>query len=329
MKSRCPPSSHCAAGSASSIRSERGMALPVALFGMIASMALAGAAVVATVDVQRGSKRDNSSKSAIAAADAGANVARLRLARYATVLDSETAPCLVVGTSGLLTASAAETVGGSAWCPPVSGTVGGATYSYRVSPVGTPCGVYDLCVVSTGTADGVSRRIEVTYNSDGSGGGSSEETEEEETEEEEETGNDWSTGVGIDGVIGVEKVEIDNNADARVGVGTNGDVYVHNNGNVCGNIRHGIGKKATFENNGTQCKGYKITEGNLELPPVSSFMPTNMPPATRTTGWSSAPKRNRPKNPPAANPTATRQASRTRCPGTRAPARSRPPTTRR
>ena len=116
------------------------MALPVALFGMIASMALASAAVITTIDVQHGSKRDNSSKSAIAAADAGANVARLRLARYATVLDAETAPCLVIGTSGLLTASAAETVGGASWCPPVSGTVGGASYTYRVSPDGVACG---------------------------------------------------------------------------------------------------------------------------------------------------------------------------------------------
>ena len=65
------------------------MALPVALFAMIASMALASAAVLATVDVQQGSHRDHSSKSAIAAADAGANVALLRLDRYATVLSAD------------------------------------------------------------------------------------------------------------------------------------------------------------------------------------------------------------------------------------------------
>lgn len=253
--------------------SERGMALPVALFGMIASMALAGAAVMSTIDVQQGSHRDNSSKSAIAAADAGANVARLRLARYATVLDSETAPCLAVGSGGLLTASAAQADG---WCPPVAGTVGGAAYSYRVTPVGTTCGTYDLCVVSSGSANGVTRRIEVTYNSDGSGGSGGGGSTEEEEEEEEEAGSDWSTGIGIDGVIGVDNVEIDNNADARVNVGTNGNAVVHNNGNVCGNIRHGVGKKAEFGINGTQCKGYKITEGNVELPPVSSFMPSNI-----------------------------------------------------
>ena len=251
-------------------RSESGMALPVALFGMIASMALASAAVITTIDVQHGSKRDNSSKSAIAAADAGANVARLRLARYATVLDSETAPCLVVGTSGLLTPSSAETVGGASWCPPVSGTVGGATYSYRVSPVGVSCGSYELCVVSTGSADGVSRRIEVTYNSDSSSGSSGSGGQ----EKKEEPGSTWSSGYGIDGLFGADKIQIDNGGDARVNIGTNGDVYVDNNGNVCGDIRHGVGKKV--ENDGTQCKGYSVTEGNVSMPSVESFMPSDI-----------------------------------------------------
>jgi hypothetical protein len=245
---------------------ESGMALPVALFAMIAALALAGAAILATVDVQRGSSRDNSSKSAIGAADAAANVARLRLARYATALGAGS-KCLSVGSGGTLTGASPAADG---WCPEVTGKVGDATYSYRVTPVGTVCGSYSMCVVATGTAGGVTRRIQVTFNTASSGtsgsGGSTSEI----------PGASWSTGVGIDGVIGVDKVDIDNNADARVGVGTNGDVTVHNNGNVCGNIRNGVGKKTTFGNNGTQCKGYKITEGNVTLPPVSSFMPSNI-----------------------------------------------------
>jgi hypothetical protein len=249
------------------LHGERGMALPVALFAMIASMALASAAVMATIDVQQGSHRDDSSKSAIAAADAGVNVARLRMARYAYVLNSTT-PCLRVGTTGLLEGSKAETVAGSSWCPAITGTVGGSTYSYRTSPAGATCGTYSLCVVATGTADGVSRRVEVTFNSSNSSSSSGTE------EKKEEAGQTWSTGVGIDGVIGSEKIQIDNKGDARVNVGTNGDVTVGNGGNVCGDIRHGIGKKV--ENSGTQCKGYKVTEGNVSLPPVSSFMPSNI-----------------------------------------------------
>ena len=37
---------------------------------------------MSTVDVQQGTKRDHDSKEAIAAADAGANIALLRLNRY-------------------------------------------------------------------------------------------------------------------------------------------------------------------------------------------------------------------------------------------------------
>ena len=51
------------------IRSERGMALPTAIFAMIASMGFASAAILASVDVQQGSTLDAGSKKAIAAAD--------------------------------------------------------------------------------------------------------------------------------------------------------------------------------------------------------------------------------------------------------------------
>src|ERR1041385_5605897 len=101
------------------IASERGMALPTALFATVASMALAGVAVMSSVDVQQGTQRDNGSKSAIGAADAGANVALLRLARESEELAS--AKCL----------GGATPSGG--WCPPVTGDVGDVSYEYQVS----------------------------------------------------------------------------------------------------------------------------------------------------------------------------------------------------
>lgn len=226
-------------------RSERGMALPTAIFAMVATMGFAGAAVMSSVNAQRGSHRDSDSKSAIAVADAGANVALLRLNRYASAFSTST-PCLTVK-NGALALSGTLTDG---WCPPIEGTVGDSTYVYRSTPA---VGAETMNVVATGTSDSVSRRISVSYKTTTVG-----------------------SALGKEGLIGVEDVEIDNNADARVGVGTNGNVYIHNNGNICGNVRHGIGKKATFENNGTQCQGYGVTEGNVSLPPVSSFMPTNI-----------------------------------------------------
>lgn len=257
------------------VHGESGMALPVALMATIASVALAGAAVISSVDVQHGTKRDNGSKSAIAAADAGASVARLRLNSYATSLTAET-PCLNVGLGGTLEAGAAAVDG---WCAPIEGTVGSSTYSYRVSPVGGSCETYELCIVSTGYADNVSRRIELGFSEEGPGSeGSGEEPGGGEPGGggEGEGGSEEQTGNGIEGLIGVDDVEIDNNADARVSVGTNGNIHVHNNGNVCGNIRHGIGKEAKFDNNGTQCDGYTVSEGNTTVTPVSSFIPSDI-----------------------------------------------------
>lgn len=228
-------------------RSERGMALPTAIFAMVASLGMASVAVVSSVDSQRGTARDRESKSAIAAADAGANVALLRLNRYASALNPSPSPCLQVDGAGQIQLSGPDVDG---WCPAISGTVGDAAYSYRVSPV---VAAGTLSVISTGTAGAVSRRIAISFN----------------------TGTVGSA-LGTEGLIGLDDIEIDNNADARVGVGTNGNIHVYNNGNVCGSVRHGVGKRATFDNNGTQCSGYSVTEGNVTLPPVSSFIPTDI-----------------------------------------------------
>src|SRR5690349_16270740 len=89
------------------VRSEAGMALPTAMRATAASLALGGAAVMSSVDVQSGSKRDGGSKSAIAAADAGANVAMQRLNRYGDALSAEK-PCVNLNTGGQLEAGAAS-----------------------------------------------------------------------------------------------------------------------------------------------------------------------------------------------------------------------------
>jgi hypothetical protein len=243
-------------------RGESGIALPVALLTMVASVALAGAAVVATVDVQRGTSRDSGSKSAIAAADAGANLAVMRLARYAKSLS--TSPCLKES-NGVLVTSGAEADG---WCPALSGNVGGANYVYRASPAGSKCGSFDLCVVATGTVNGVSRRIEINFN---------ESTLENGSQGENTEGTSSSTtGGGFEGMVGKEGIELSGNADIRVGIGSDGNIVSSGNSSICGDIRVGIGKKWTHTANASQCSGYKQTEGNLSLPPVTSFMPSNI-----------------------------------------------------
>jgi len=227
------------------VSSERGFALPTALFATIASLGLASAAVMASVDVQQGTKRDSGSKSAIAAADAGASIALLRLNRYATAFTAST-PCLAAP-SGTLVLSAASTGG---WCPGISGTVGSAAYSYWVGPAALDS---TRTVVATGTAGNVTRRIAISFKTTTVGG--------------------IFDGAGV---IGQDKITLTNNSDIRVGVGTNGDVSLSNSANICGNIRRGVGKKVTFENSSGQCSGYGQSEGNQTLPEVSTFMPTDI-----------------------------------------------------
>jgi hypothetical protein len=273
-------------------RSERGMALPVALFATVSSLALAGAAVMATVDVQRGSKRDNGSKSAIAAADAGANVAMQRLNRYGGSLNSEN-PCLVLDAGEDLEAAAAP-AGEPGWCAPIEGEVGGATYSYRVSALGTSCGPRDVCIVSTGSTDTVDRRIELSLDEGAlwkpmteqeiiqkeielnEKKGSSQAELEQLEQELEETVENESKGGGIAGLVGREGIVSSGNAQIKVGVATNGDLTTSGNTSVCGSIQIGVGQEWTKSGNAKQCSGYSVTEGTMTLPEVSSFMPSDI-----------------------------------------------------
>ncbi|HVY97338.1 MAG TPA: hypothetical protein VHA54_10305 [Solirubrobacterales bacterium] len=279
---------------------ERGMALPVALFAMVSSMALAGAAVVATVDVQQGASRDNSTKAAIAAADAGANVARERQSRYGFVLNEHN-PCLGE-VNGKLGAVQAEEVGGQQWCPRIEGTVGESQYAYRVSPVGLDCGSDELCVVAEGTAGGVTRRIEVTYDRSTLINNEEEKSIFEEAREIEITKiklkqaerrqeyekvkelqeklekqlQELQEQINAEGFIGRDGIVLSGNADIRVGVGTNGSLEASGNATICGDIRHGVGKTWTKSGNAKQCSGYRVAEANVQLPPVSSFMPKDI-----------------------------------------------------
>ena len=270
--------------------SERGMALPAALFATVASLALAGAAVLSTVDVQHGAKRDNGSKSAIAAADAGANVAMMRLNRHAALLTSAK-PCFKLNaTTGELEPGAAP-VSEPNWCAPIQGEVGGATYSYRTSAYGTGLGT--IHVVSTGTANEVTRRIQLSLTESNLWKGVTKtELINKELELAQKTGSskteleqiskelvlaeeELKKSGGVAGLVGRESITASGNADIHVGVATNGDLTTSGNATVCGSIQVGIGKKWNHSGNATQCGGYSVTEGNLSLPAVSSFMPSN------------------------------------------------------
>lgn len=211
------------------VASESGMALPTAVFAMVASMGMASVAVLSSVDVQQGTHRDRNSKNAIAAADAGAGLALLRLNRFQGSLSASN-PC--VGPSG-----EPQTPSGG-WCPATTAeTVGSATFSYRLSAYAQGS---QLSVVSVGSENGVSRRIEVgliSYNG-------------EEVFADER-------------LIGQDGITLEGTPDVRTDVGTNGDIESDGSGTLCGDIRHGTGKSAPEPD----CDG-TVSEGNKDLPPI-------------------------------------------------------------
>jgi hypothetical protein len=212
-------------------RSERGMAVPTALMALVASFALASVAVMSTVNVQRGTERDHDSKEAIAAADAGANIALLRLNRYLPSL-STAHPC--IGPDGEY-----QTPTGG-WCPATATeAVGGATYSYAVSAyagTGTP-----LNIVSVGSSGTVKRRVNVALST--------------------------TNGKGVfadERMVGQDKIEVNGNIKIEADIGTNGSIVKSgSSGTICGDERHGIGQTAPTPS----CSGVKYEE-NRELPAI-------------------------------------------------------------
>ncbi len=275
------------------LHNESGIALPTALFATIAALGLGGAAVISTVDVQQGTKRDNGSKSAIAAADAGANVAMLRLNHHAGTLSSEK-PCLNYNAAKERFEAGSTPAAEPSWCAAVTGEVGDATYSYRVSAYGKSCNSQKLCIVSTGTASEVSRRIQLSLGESFLWkGATKEELLKKEIELNELKGTSESelkaieeklkkaeqekvSSGGIAGLVGRESITSSGNADIQVGVATNGNLTTSGNTSICGSIQIGIGKKWSKSGNAKQCSGYGVTEGNMELPEVSSFMPSDI-----------------------------------------------------
>jgi hypothetical protein len=212
-------------------RSERGIAVPTALMALIATFAISSVAVMSTVDVQQGTKRDHDSKEAIAAADAGANIALLRLNRYLPNL-SIAHPC--VGPNGEYQTAV------SGWCPATATeTVGGATYSYAVSAyagTGTP-----LNVVSVGSSGTVKRRVNVGLTTTGGKGVFADEK-----------------------FVGQDEITVKGNFKIEADIGTNGNIVQSGgSGTICGDERHGIGKGAPTPS----CSGVK-TEENRELPAI-------------------------------------------------------------
>jgi hypothetical protein len=189
-------------------REEHGIAAVTAVMALVACFALASVAVLSTVDVQQGTRRDHDAKEAIAAADAGANVALLRLNQYLPYL-SIANPC--IGPSG-----EAQTPSGG-WCPSTATeSVGSAAYSYRISAFSA---TESIEVVSVGSSGPVSRRVEVSLAT-----------------------SSPKNVFANEKVLGQGNITLEGNPRIETDIGTNGDIEASGSYTLCGNDRHGIGK---------------------------------------------------------------------------------------
>jgi type II secretory pathway pseudopilin PulG len=155
-------------GSRQAVRDERGFALPTVLFMLLSVMAVVSVAVVASIQAQKGTVRDQRTKSALTTAESGATQALLNY--NGGFSPSEASPCLMPVTNppNSVQPRATQNSGSDSWCAPVTGSNGLGTFSYQVCPSTTahPCaGTGTIEIVSTGTFSGVTRRVDVIARS--------------------------------------------------------------------------------------------------------------------------------------------------------------------
>lgn len=217
-------------------RNESGYALVATAGVLVVLIVLGGVVLRGAVHASGSTHRDVASKRALAAAEAGLQVARYRL----NMTVPHRSKCLAATAVAPGTAPAAA--GG---CPPATGNAdGGATYAYYVTPElapGSACaggtvpaaatGVVWRCVTSIGTAAGETRRIQAQVRA--------------------------IVGVplfGDGGIVGEEEVAINQNGFGNIvgDVGSNGEIKLKSCRDSGSNVRWNPGPSATIDN---ECSG--------------------------------------------------------------------------
>lgn len=221
------------------LRSERGIAMPAVLGMIIVGLALGGAAITASVGAQKTSTRDQMSKEALAAADAGLQQAVFRQNKVAT---SDLLPCVVPSLNNELVSVGLPV--DEQWCPEVEGTVGDATFRYRIKPLGlVNNGLQrEIHAVSIGTSGDVSRRISIGARA--------------------QTGNSIFSGADL---VGLDGLNIDDSSSVEGDVGSNGSVNLSDAANLCGNVTYGYG--GVFDQEGNWLCPLGSGEGEFSMPP--------------------------------------------------------------
>ncbi len=201
---------------AARLRSQRGFALPTTMLMLIAAFGVVSVGVVAAIGAQKGTVRDQSTKSAVQLAETGVNQALLHFNRIAP---SPTNACSPV--------SGTPPSGG--WCPAITASdPAGGTYTYQVrvcdaTPSCPPAAgepPYSLEVVGTGTRGDAIRRVEVRAHSVSG----------------HPIFGDYQVKAG-------EGITLDSWSRIHAATATNGDIVLSDNAKQCGQASVGPGRE--------------------------------------------------------------------------------------
>jgi hypothetical protein len=250
MDARRPQSAGSIRSIASRLGGQSGFALPLTLFMLLAAFAMVSVGVIATIDAQRGTVRDESTKSSLQLAQTGVNEALLHFNRISPSATNKCSP--VSGTAP----------NASGWCPQISTTdPAGGNYSYQVrvcdsagvcpTPAGHATAMIE--VVGVGTINNTTRRVDVQGHSVSG----------------TQVFSTYQVQAG-DGVI------LDSNATIHAGTATNGDITLNSNARQCGLASVGIGHEmrtasanSYFTDPGCTIAASSYAQQQIFLPPVN------------------------------------------------------------
>ncbi len=264
-------------------RSERGIALPMALLMTTIALGFAAVPILASVNADTGDSRDQGTNMALAAAEAGMS---LGLLRQTQMKPGSSEPC-VSESGGKLVLGKAQTSGNeSGWCTPVTLTSSstpapppGTEATYRVKP----CYPQSNCSGAAGCAEASENQVKIVSTGVATVSGrqvqrrvatvacSKVKEEKEEKVEKTTPPNVFAGGQ----IVGVEWIKMNNNAQVyNGGIGTNGAMKeMVGSANVCGTVRYGT--EYTPPSNGSEnppkncAAGRTFVKSTTEYPAVS------------------------------------------------------------
>ncbi len=210
-----------------SLRSESGIALPVAISVLMITGALAAAAATSAMTANRQSSRDKFVKRSVAAADAGIEIGKFRINKFATVLTATNQCVSKNASTGVLYV---ESVQADGWCREQTEDLGdGVTYSYRVSGRTTSfVGGQDVNqrkIVATGLVGGVQRRAATTVSTPS------------------------AQPLFFSGIFSEQDLQLSNSAQIIGNARSNGNINLSNSAKICGNVESGPGKAVNGSKN--------------------------------------------------------------------------------